>query len=115
MPRGNNKDDILQGTLDVMVLKTLDIMGPQHGFGLARRIRQVSGDTLDLNPGTLYPALLRLEQKHWVKTEWITTENNRRAKYYQLTTAGQRQIIEKVDSWKRTVALMERFLDFTKE
>jgi transcriptional regulator len=110
MPRGTPKDDILQGTLDLMVLRTLEAMGPQHGFGLAKRLQQISGGALDVNPGTLYPALLRLEQRDWVETTWTTTENNRKAKFYQLTRAGRRHIQEERETWGRTVALMERFL-----
>jgi PadR family transcriptional regulator, regulatory protein PadR len=110
MPREASKDDILQGTFDLMVLRTLETMGPQHGFGLSMRIKQISGGTLDLNPGTLYPALLRLEQRGWVDTKWTTTENNRKAKLYQLTAAGRRQIRAESENWRRSVALMERFL-----
>jgi PadR family transcriptional regulator PadR len=111
MSRGAPKDDILQGTFDLMVLRTLETMGPQHGFGLTQRIQQISGGTLDLNPGTLYPALLRLEQRGWVETTWTKTENNRRAKFYQLTKAGRSQIQAERKSWARAVALMERFLE----
>jgi PadR family transcriptional regulator, regulatory protein PadR len=110
MSREAPKDDILQGTFDLMVLRTLETMGPQHGFGLARRIQQISGGALDLNPGTLYPAMLRLEQRGWVETKWTTTENNRRAKFYQLTKAGRRQILAEKENWERVVALMDRFL-----
>lgn len=111
MSRGDPKADILQGTFDLMVLRTLETMGPQHGFGLAQRIQQISGGTLELNPGTLYPALLRLEQRGWVETQWTKTENNRRAKFYQLTKAGRSQIQAERESWGRVVALMERFLE----
>ena len=89
---GENKSDVLQGTLDLMVLKTLESMGPQHGYGIARRIEQVSGDELRLNQGTIYPALLRLQQRGWIKSEWGTSESNRRAKYYSLSRTGRRQI-----------------------
>ncbi len=110
MSKGNPKPDVLQGTLDLMVLRTLEAMGPQHGFGLAKRIQQISAGALDLNQGTLYPALLRLEQRGWISSEWGASDNNRRAKFYQLTKAGRRQITQEADDWARTVALMERFL-----
>jgi len=110
MSTGAAKTDILQGTLDLMVLRTLESMGPQHGFGLAKRIQQISEGVLDLNQGTLYPALLRLEQRGWVRSEWGASETNRRAKFYQLTRAGRRQIERESQDWERTVALMARFL-----
>src|SRR5476649_2895588 len=87
-----DKSDVLQGTLDLMVLKTLEALGPLHGYGIARRIEQVSENLLQLNQGTLYPALLRLQQRGWIKSEWGTSENNRKAKFYDLTTAGRRQL-----------------------
>ena len=93
-----------------MVLRTLDGMGPQHGFGLARRILQVSEGALDLNQGTLYPALLRLQQRGWIKSRWAVSDNNRKAKYYELTARGRRQIAREAASWERTVSLMDRFL-----
>ena len=102
---------ILQGTLDLMVLRTLDTMGPQHGFGLAKRIQQISGGALDLNQGTLYPALLRLEQRGWIAGKWGVSEANRRARYYELTRAGRKQIEKESEEWARTVAIMQRFLD----
>jgi PadR family transcriptional regulator, regulatory protein PadR len=102
--------EVLQGTLDLMVLRTLETMGPQHGFGLAKRILQMSEGVLDLNQGTLYPAVLRLEQRGWVKSRWGTSDNNRKAKFYELTSKGRRQIAEEAASWQRTVSLMERFL-----
>jgi PadR family transcriptional regulator PadR len=102
--------EVLQGTLDLMVLRTLQTMGPQHGFGLAKRILQVSEGVLDLNQGTLYPALLRLEQRGWIRGRWGTTEHNRRAKFYELTARGRRQIAAEAESWQRTVSLMARFL-----
>ena len=110
MSTGAAKTDILQGTLDLMVLRTLETMGPQHGFGLAKRIQQISQGVLDLNQGTLYPALLRLEQRGWVQSEWGASESNRRAKFYQLTRAGRRQVDRESQDWERTVALMARFL-----
>ena len=102
--------EVLQGTLDLMVLRTLESMGPQHGFRLAKRILQVSDGVLELNQGTLYPALLRLEQRGWIKSRWGTSDNNRRAKFYELTARGRRQVTEEAASWERTVTLMERFL-----
>jgi|ERR1035441_1247453 transcriptional regulator len=110
MSTGNTKTDVLQGTLDLMVLRTLETMGAQHGFGLAKRIQQISEGVLDLNQGTLYPALLRLEQKGWVQSKWGTSDHNRRAKFYELTRAGRRQMAQESQDWARTVALMERFL-----
>jgi PadR family transcriptional regulator PadR len=102
--------EVLQGTLDLMVLRTLDVMGPQHGLGLAKRILQVSQGLLDLNQGTLYPALLRLEQRQWIKSRWGISDNNRKAKFYELTARGRRQIREETASWQLTVALMTKFL-----
>jgi transcriptional regulator len=102
--------EVLQGTLDLMVLRTLDAMGPQHGFGLAQRILQVSEGVLDLNQGTLYPALLRLEHRRWIKSRWGVSTNNRKAKFYELTARGRRQIHEETRNWEATVAVMARFL-----
>jgi len=102
--------NILQGTLDLMVLRTLQTLGPQHGFGLARRIQQISGGALDLNQGTLYPALLRLEQRGWISSKWGTSEANRKAKFYELTRAGRRQVERETEDWARTVEIMARFL-----
>jgi PadR family transcriptional regulator, regulatory protein PadR len=102
--------EVLQGTLDLMVLRTLETMGPQHGFGLAKRILQVSEGILDLNQGTLYPALLRLEQHGWIKSKWGISDNNRKAKFYELTARGRHQIARETKSWEETVFLMERFL-----
>jgi PadR family transcriptional regulator, regulatory protein PadR len=104
------KADILQGTLDLMVLRTLETMGEQHGFGLAMRIQQISGGALDLNQGTLYPALLRLEQRGWIRSRWGVSTNNRRAKFYGLTALGRRSIAQERDQWQHTVSLMDRFL-----
>ncbi|MGO9335950.1 MAG: PadR family transcriptional regulator [Terracidiphilus sp.] len=104
------KSDVLQGTLDLMVLKTLESMGPLHGYGIARRIEQVSGDALVLNQGTIYPALLRLEQRGWIKSAWGTSESNRRAKFYTLSPRGHRQIEEETENWERIAATMSRFL-----
>ena len=102
--------EVLQGTLDLMVLRTLDAMGPQHGLGLAKRILQVSEGILNLNQGTLYPALLRLEQRRWIRSRWGISENNRKAKFYELTARGRKQIGEETESWESTVSLMAKFL-----
>lgn len=104
------KPDILQGTLDLMTLRTLETMGPQHGFGLAQRIQQISGGALDLNQGTLYPALLRLEHKGWIRSQWGVSDNNRKAKFYEITRAGRKQVERESEDWARTVALMARFV-----
>jgi len=109
------KDDILRGTLDLLVLKTLGSMGPLHGYGIARRIEQVSGDLLHLNQGTIYPALLRLQQKRWITAKWGASENNRRARYYSLTPAGRKQLIAETESWERMVEIMSRSLDGLEE
>jgi transcriptional regulator len=93
-----------------MILRTLETLGPQHGFGLAKRILQISEGVLDLNQGTLYPALLRLEQRGWIRSRWGVSENNRRARFYQLTGAGRRHIADEEADWARTVAVMNRFL-----
>ncbi len=104
------RSEVLQGTLDLLVLKTLDSMGPMHGFGLALRIQQVSDDLLHLNQGTLYPALLRLEQRGWISSKWGVSENNRKAKFYSLTRTGQKQLIEETESWDRMSAMINRVL-----
>src|ERR671916_1603926 len=100
------KTDIWQGTLALMVLKTLEAMGPQHGYGLARRIEQTSGGSLTVNYGTLYPALLKLEQEGYVSSEWGLSDNNRRAKFYRLTRAGRRQLERETREWERTTAIL---------
>ena len=105
-----SKSDVLQGTLDLMVLKTLESMGSLHGYGIARRIEQVSGNSLCLNQGTIYPALLRLEQRGWVKSEWGVSETGRRAKFYLLTHTGRKQIEQETENWERIAATMARFL-----
>ena len=105
-----SKSDILQGTLDLMVLKTLDAMGPLHGYGLARRIEQTSGNRLQLNYGTLYPALLKLEQEGFIRSSWGLSENNRRAKFYELTKAGRRRLKKAAAEWEQTTAILARFL-----
>ena len=104
------KAELLQGTLDLMVLKTLEAMGPLHGYGIARRIEQVSHDFLHLNQGTLYPALLRLKQKGWIGSKWGVSENNRRARFYFLTKAGQKQLASETESWERMVEIIGRLL-----
>ena len=105
-----NKTDVWQGTLALMVLKTLEVMGPQHGYGIARRIEQTSGDSLALNYGTLYPALLKLEQEGYIVSEWGLSENNRKAKFYSLTRAGRKQVATAAREWERTTAILARFL-----
>jgi len=107
---GENKSDVLQGTLDLMVLKTLEAMGPLHGYGIARRIEQVSDNGLSLNQGTIYPALLRLQQRGWIKAEWGTSETNRRAKFYSLSRIGRKKIAEVTENWERIAGTMARFL-----
>ena len=106
-----DKAELLQGTLDTLVLKTLASMGPLHGYGLARRIEQMSGDTLVLNQGTIYPALLRLEQRGWIRSDWGKSENNRRARFYAITRQGHRQLIRATEGWQRIAAIMERFFE----
>lgn len=102
--------DLLQGTLDLLVLKTLASLGSLHGFGIARRIEQVSGNTVLLNQGTIYPALVRLEEKGWITSEWGVSENNRRARFYSLTTKGRKQLTEEVANWQRVAALVQAIL-----
>ena len=102
--------EVPYGTLDLMVLKTLEGLGPLHGYGIARRIEQVTDGGLALNQGTIYPALLRLEQKGWIKSAWGTSENNRRARFYTLTAGGRRQLAAEADLWTRTVAMVSRLL-----
>ena len=106
----DDRPDVLRGTLDLLVLKTLDALGPLHGYGIARRIQQVSGAMLSLNQGTLYPALLRLEQRGWVQSRIGTSDNNRRARYYSLTAAGRRQLRRETEEWRRASALVNRIL-----
>src|SRR5437899_2353689 len=107
---GDSKTDVLQGTLDLMVLKTLEALGPLHGYGIARRIEQVSENLLQLNQGTLYPALLRLQQRGWIKSEWGISENNRKARFYNLTNAGRRQLAVEARNWERISGVMARLL-----
>lgn len=105
-----SKTDILQGTLDLLVLKTLDTLGPLHGYGITRRIRQVSEDALQLNQGSLYPALARLEEQGWIRGRWQTTPQNRRSKVYALTAAGRNQLNRATEDWRRMSGLIERVL-----
>ena len=105
-----DKPEVPYGTLDLMVLKTLAGLGPLHGYGIARRIEQVAQGSLNLNQGTIYPALLRLEQKAWIKSEWGTSEKNRRARFYSITAAGKRHLAAETDSWARTVEMVNRLL-----
>jgi transcriptional regulator len=107
---GEDKTDVLHGSLALMALRTLDTMGPQHGWGIARRIEQVSGDVLELNQGTLYPALLRLEQMGWIAARWGASENNRRAKFYAITRAGRKQLAAESENWERMSGIIARFL-----
>src|SRR5436189_2184792 len=109
MARGDA--DIPYGTLDLMVLKILDAMGPLNGYGIARRIEQIAQGSLALNQGTIYPALLRLEQRGWIKSEWATSENNRRAPFYSITRTGRKQLQTETDSWARSVEMMSRLLE----
>jgi PadR family transcriptional regulator, regulatory protein PadR len=104
------KAEVLQGTLDLLVLKTLDTLGPLHGFGIARRIQEVSEDALLLNQGTLYPALVRLEQRGWIRSKWGISDNNRRARYYSLTKTGQKHLAVEAQSWERMASIIARVL-----
>ena len=110
-----DKADVWQGTLALMVLKTLEAMGSLHGYGIARRIEQTSGDLLSINYGTLYPALLKLEQEGYVTSEWGMSNNNRRAKYYKLTRAGRKQLAREAREWERTTAILARFFTPARE
>jgi transcriptional regulator len=106
-----SKSEVPYGTLDLMVLKTLEALGPLHGFGLARRIEQIAAGSLSLNQGTIYPALLRLEQRGWIASEWGISEANRRARYYSVTRAGRKQLAAETKQWAKTVAMMDRVLE----
>ena len=108
-PSMKEKPDVLQGTLALMVLKTLDVLGPQHGYGIARRIEQISGDILALNQGTLYPLLLKLEHEGSIASEWGASENNRRARFYRLTATGRKQLQAETGNWEQTAAIIARF------
>jgi transcriptional regulator len=111
---GEAKSDILQGTLDLMVLKTLDAMGPMHGFGIARRIEQISEDALQINQGTIYLCLIRLVQQGWLDADWGTSENNRRAKFYAISKTGKKQLLEETRNWERVAGVMGRVLQLSK-
>ena len=106
----DSKSDILQGTLDLMVLQTLDAMGPLHGYGIARRIEQISEDVLQLNQGTIYASLLRLQQRRWISASWGTSDNNRKAKFYAITRTGRKQLAAQAQNWQRVSAVMMRLL-----
>ena len=110
-----SKRDVQQGTLSLMILRTLDVLGSLHGYGIARRIEEISGHRLALNYGTLYPALVKLEQEGYVKSEWSQSENNRRAKYYALTAAGRRQLARETREWQETADLIAAFLTTPRE
>ena len=107
---GHERPDVWQGTLALMILKTLETMGALHGYGIARRIEQTSGDLLSVNYGTLYPALLKLEQEGYIASAWGVSDNNRRAKYYRLTRAGRKQVQRETRDWEQTTAILARFL-----
>ena len=110
-----HKSEVLPGTLSLLVLKTLETLGPLHGYGIARRIEQVSGHLLQLNQGTIYPALLNLEQMGWIGSKWGVSENNRRAKYYSITRAGRKQLTAEQENWQRMSEIMTRFLPPSEE
>jgi transcriptional regulator len=110
MKTPDEKTDVLQGTLILLVLRTLDALGPLHGYGIARRIEQISEELLQLNQGTLYPALLRMEQEGWVASEWGTSESNRKAKFYSITASGRRQLAKEAKDWRRMSSTIDKFL-----
>jgi len=110
-----DRSEVLQGTLDVMVLRTLEVLGPLHGYGIARRLEQISEDLLQLNEGTVYTALVRLQQQGWISAEWGTSENNRKAKFYSITKAGKKQLQRETESWQRTASVIERVLNLQRE
>jgi transcriptional regulator len=107
---GVPRTEVLQGTLDLMILKTLEVMGPLHGYGLARRIEQISDDVLKLNEGTVYASLLRLQQRRWISASWGLSENNRKAKFYAITRSGRRQLLTEAKHWERVSGVIERLL-----
>jgi len=109
----DDKSEILQGTLDLMVLKTLDAMGPMHGYGIARRIEQLSEDALLVNQGTIYLCLVRLVQKRWIRAEWGTSDNNRKAKFYSITNAGRKQLAVEAKDWERVAGVIARLLQLS--
>ena len=106
----SKKSEVLQGTLDLMILKTLDVMGSLHGYGIARRLEQLSEDVLQLNEGTVYTSLLRLQQQGWIKASWGASENNRRAKFYAITPGGRRRLAEETENWERIAGVIGRVL-----
>jgi len=108
----NDKADVLQGTLILLVLRTLEALGPLHGYGIARRIEQISKELLQLNQGTLYPALLRMEQEGWIASKWGASEKNRKARFYSITAAGRRQLTKETEDWRRMSTTIELFLGF---
>ena len=113
MGSGNtDKADVLQGTLILLVLRTLDALGPLHGYGIARRIEQISKEVLQLNQGTLYPALLRMEQEGWIASKWGASEKNRKARFYSITAAGRKRLATETEDWRRMSSTIERFLGF---
>ena len=107
-----DKVDVLQGTLTLLVLRTLEALGPLHGYGIARRIEQISKDVLQLNQGTLYPALLRMEQEGWIAAKWGASEKNRKARFYSITAVGRRRLAKETEEWRRMASTIERFLGF---
>jgi transcriptional regulator len=109
------KSEILQGTLDLMILKALDALGPQHGYGIARRIEQVSENVLSVNEGTVYASLLRLQQRRWISAKWGASENNRKAKFYSITRSGRKQLAAEIDSWERISGIVGRMLQLPAE
>lgn len=111
----DRKSDVLQGTLDLMILKTLEALGPLHGFGIARRLEQVSEDVLRLNEGTVYTSLLRLQQSGWISSEWGASENNRKARYYAITRTGRRQLARETENWERIAGVIGRVLQLVAE
>jgi transcriptional regulator len=110
--RHADKSDVLQGTLILLVLRTLEALGPLHGYGIARRIEQISKDLLQLNQGTLYPALLQMEQEGWIASRWGASEKNRKARFYSITAAGRRKLGKETEDWRRMSSTIERFLGF---
>jgi PadR family transcriptional regulator PadR len=108
---GQNKNEIVPGTLNLMVLKTLKTLGALHGYGIARRIEQISGNLLEINQGTIYPALLHLEQMGWIRSDWGVSENNRRARFYAITAAGRKQLAKEEDEWRRAAQIVTQFLE----
>jgi len=113
MPKDHS--EVLQGTLDLMVLKTIEVLGPLHGYGIARRIEQVSEDLLRLNEGTVYASLLRLTQKGWIRSEWGASENKRKARFYSITAAGRRQLAREAESWERMAGVIGRVLRLARD